>query len=268
MPITRVRRRLCLLLPGFLFSMAAGAVEPQVPDWARPGSASHTQVAPPSDFHRPSTDYPGPIGLFEGQTDVGTAAVPGSASFDGKAGRYAVTSAGYNIWYGRDEFHFLWRKVSGDVSLAATIDFPDAGGYGDRKAVLIIRQTLDDNSPEVLAGLHGTGSIQMARRLEVGARIRDMEYAIGSRGDLPGGKSPDELVPASPRRLGLEKHGDDFQLYVSVAGEPLHPFGPPMRLHLDGPFYVGIGFCSHVPDKTDRVDLTDIVLEDQAGKVH
>ena len=95
-----------------------------------------------------------------------------------------------------------------------------------------------------------------------------MEYVIGSRGDLPGGASPDDLVAAEPTRLGLEKHGDDFQLYVSVAGEPLHPFGPPMHLRLAGPFYAGIGFCSHIPDKTDRADLSDVVFETQAGKVH
>lgn len=262
-------RRVFQVLPVLVLSAAGiGAAEKQVPDWAQPGSAAHTQVAPPSDFHRPSTTYPGRIGLFDGQTDVGSAVVPGAASFDKTAGRYSITSAGYNIWYGRDEFRFLWRKLDGgDLSLAASIAFPDAGGYGDRKAVLIVRQTLEDDSPEVLAGLHGTGSVQMARRPEAGARIRDMEYVIGSRGDLPGGTSPDDLVPAAPTRPGLEKHGDDFQLYVGVAGEPPHPFGPPMRLHLTGPFYAGIGFCSHIPDKTDRADLTDVVFATEAGKV-
>jgi len=246
---------------------AQAADPPTVPDWAKPGSADHVQVAPPADFHRPSRTFTTPIGVFEGQSDVGAAALPGAASFDAAGGKYLVTSAGYNIWYGRDEFRFLWRKTAGDLSLAATVAFPDAAGYGDRKAVLIIRQTLEDDSPEVLAGLHGVGSVQMARRPERGARIRDFEYVIGSRGDLPGGKSPDDLVTASPRRIGLEKKGDDFQLYVSVEGEPLHPFGPPMHLHLDGPFYAGIGFCSHVPDKSDRAELSDVVFETEAGRV-
>ena len=94
-----------------------------------------------------------------------------------------------------------------------------------------------------------------------------MEYAVGSRGDLAGEKLPNGLVPAKPPRLGLEKKGDDFQLYVSVAGEPPHPFGPPMHLHLDGPFYAGIGFCSHIPDKADQTELSDVIFENTAGKV-
>ncbi len=240
---------------------------PAVPDWAQPSSATHTQVAPPADFHRPPTTTLTPLGRFEGQSDVGSALVPGSSSYDAKTGAYTVTSAGYNVWYVRDEFRYLWTRMSGDVSLAADIAFPDANGYDDRKAVLIIRQSLDDDSTEALVALHGGGMIQIARRPVKGARVVDLEYRIGSRGDLPGGKSPDSLVTAQATRIGIEKHGDAFQLYVSVAGEPLHAFGAPMHLHIDGPFYVGIGFCSHLPDKADTAVLSKVVLENAAGMV-
>jgi hypothetical protein len=69
------------------------------------------------------------------------------------------------------------------------------------------------------------------------------------------------------RRIGIEKHGDDFALFVSLEGEPMHQFGPPITLHIDGPFYVGIGFCSHLPDKSDTAVLSNVVLVDSAGKV-
>ena len=115
---------------------------------AQPGSSTHTQVPPPKDFHRASTTFNTPIGIFEGQSDIGTAVVPGSASYDPASKQYTIHSAGYNIWYTRDEFRYLWRKVSGDVSLAADVSFPDPKGYGDRKVVLVIRQDLDDGSKE------------------------------------------------------------------------------------------------------------------------
>lgn len=240
----------------------AGAA--QAPEWAQPGSATHQQVAPPEDFHRPSTNFDAPIGIFEGQSDVGSALVPGSASYDAAAGAYTIHSAGYNVWYTRDEFRFLWKKMAGDVSLAADIAFPDPKGYGDRKAVLVIRQSLDDGAKEVLAALHGAGMIQLAQRQEKNLRVKDMEYRVGGRGS---GASPDSLVTVMAKRIGIEKRGDAFALYVSLDGEPMHPFGPPIELHLDAPFYVGIGFCSHLPTTVDAAVLSSVVLENKAGQV-
>jgi hypothetical protein len=240
------------------------AQTPQAPDWAQPGSTTHQQVAPPADFHRPTTTFNTPIGIFEGQSDVGSALVPGSASYDAATGAYTIHSAGYNVWYTRDEFSYLWKKMSGDVSLAADIAFPDPKGYGDRKAVLVIRQSLDDDAKEVVVALHGAGMIQLAQRPEKDVRVKDMEYRIGGRG-RPGGASPDSLVTVNAQLIGVEKRGDQFSLWVSLEGEPMHEFGPPLELHFNAPFYVGIGFCSHLPTTVDAAVLSKVVLENEAG---
>ena len=237
-----------------------------VPAWAQPGSATHTQTAPPPEFHRPSKNFSTPIGIFDGQSDIGSAVVAGSASYDSGTKQYTINSAGYNVWYTRDEFRFLWKKMSGDVSLAADISYPDPNGYGDRKAVLIIRQDLEDDSKEALVALHGLGMIHLAQRAEKNVRVKDLEFRIGSRGPLT--SNPDHLVEIIAKRIGIEKHGDSFALFVSLEGEPMHQFGAPINLHLDGPFYVGIGFCSHVPDKSDTAAISNVVLENSAGKVH
>jgi hypothetical protein len=229
---------------------------PEVPDWAQPGSPTHVQVPPPTDFHRPAKTSETPIGIFQGQSDIGSAVVPGSSTYDAATGQYTINSAGYNIWYTRDEFRYLWKKMSGDVSLAADVTFPDANGYGDRKAVLIIRQSLDDDSKEAMLGEHGVGMIHLADRADKGVMMADMQYRFG--GTLAGVKA---------KRVGIEKHGDSIAIFVSLKGEPMHQFGPPLTLHFDGPFYVGIGFCSHLPAKSDTAVLSNVLLENAAGKV-
>jgi hypothetical protein len=258
------------LLSALLFAsvQCAAADAPVVPDWAQPGSATHQQVSPPTDFHRAARTTNEPIGIFAAQSDIGAAVITGSSSYDAATKQYRITSAGYNVWYVRDEFRFLWKKARGDISLAADINFPDTQGYGDRKAVLIIRQSLDDDSKEAFVALHGAGMIQLASRADKGLRIKDMEYRIGSRGGLPGGKSPDDLVTADAKRIGVEKHGDAFVLFVSVSGEPMHQFGSPIHLHFDEPFYVGIGFCSHLPDKADTAVLSKVALVNAANAIH
>jgi hypothetical protein len=249
-------------------SYFASAQNVVVPEWSLPASDTHTQVSPPSDFHRPARTVNEPIGIFEGQSDIGAALLPGRSSYNPDTKQYTIVSAGYNVWYVRDEFRYLWKKMSGDVSLAANINFPDSLGFGDRKAVLIIRQSLDDDSKEAIVALHGEGMIHLAWRSENGIRIKDMEYRIGSRGGIPGGKSPDDLITNQAKRIGIEKHGDSYALFVSLDGEPMHQFGAPIQLQLKEPFYVGIGFCSHLPDKTDAAVMTSIVLENNAGMVH
>jgi len=246
---------------------AAQTAAPVVPDWALPDSPTHKQVAPPLDFHRDAITVNRPIGIFDNQSDVGAALVPGDASYDAADKSYTITSAGYNIWYTRDEFRYLWKKMSGDVSLAASITWPDANGFGDRKEALVIRQGLNDDAVEALVAQHGAGMVHLARREIANTRIKDKEYRVGSRGGLPGGATPDSLVTLQASRIGIEKKGDTFQLWISWEGERMHAEGAPITLHLDGPFYVGIGFASHLPATLSSAKVSNVVLENRAGWV-
>jgi hypothetical protein len=250
---------LCIV-PHLLRAQAPGAPATppvDVPAWAMPGSATHKQVPPPAGFHRPSVILEKTIGIFEGQADIGGPLLPGSADYDAGAKQYTLNSASYNIWYNSDEFRFLWKKMSGDISLAADVSLPNTNGYNDRKAVLIIRQDFDDDSKEAMATLHGAGVIHLAQRPEKNANIKEAQR-IKAEISQPGEK---------PIRIGLEKRADAFGLFVSLKGEPMHQVGVAMNLHFDGPFYVGIGFCSHVPDKSDTAVLANVILENSAGEV-
>jgi hypothetical protein len=239
-----------------LAAQAPAASTPEVPAWALPGSPTHVQVPPPADFHRPSRNFDTPIGIFDGQSDIGSALVPGSASYDASTGKYTINSAGYNIWYSRDEFRYLWKKMPGDVSFAADVAFPNPNGYSDRKVVLVIRQSLDDDSKQVMVGEHGTGMIHLAFRSEKAAFMKDAEYRFAGL-----------LNGVHAKRIGIEKHGDTIAIFVSLQGEPMHQFGPPITMHFEEPFYVGIGFCSHLPVTSDTVVASNVVFENAAGKV-
>src|ERR1700681_2241795 len=161
----------------------AAPAKVEVPDWALPGSATHKQVPPPADFHRSTRTNNTRIGIFEGQSDVGAALVPGSSSYNENSRQYSIVSAGYNVWYQRDEFRYLWKKMSGDVSLATDFNFPDTAGYGDRKAFVIIRQSLDDDSKETVVAIHGAGLLHLAWRPEKGQLMK--EIRANNRRGLP-----------------------------------------------------------------------------------
>lgn len=248
----------------------AQAVEPpppppgvDVPDWALPQSATHKQVAPPLDFHRASVTQNAPVGQFDNQTDVGAALAPGNASFAG--GTYTINSAGYNIWYQRDEFHYLWKKMSGDVSLAASVNWPDISEFHDRKVALVIRDSLDDDSRTIVAAQHGNGMVHIAWRGEKTGMMTDISHRMSRQPDKSIGESGAQAIHAS--RIGIEKHGDQFQLWVSWQGEPIHPEGAPVTFKTSGPFYVGVGFTSHLAANVLTAKVSDVVVENAAGKI-
>src|ERR1700744_2765514 len=236
-----------------------------VPDWALPQSPTHKQAPPPADFHRPSVSFNTPVGQFDGQTDVGGPLVPGSASYDPASKTYTINSAGYNIWYQRDEFRYLWKKISGDASLAASISWPNMNEFNDRKVALIFRDSLDDDSRQIMAAQHGSGMVHIAWRPEKGAQMTDVEYRSQRQPVAAAGEKGPQIF--HPARFGIEKKGDAFQLYISWQGEALHPEGGPVTFHTSGPFYVGVGFTSHLAANVLTAKVSDVVVENRAGAV-
>ncbi len=142
------------------------------------------------------------LGLFEGQADVGAVTPPGTATF--AADTYTLTSAGANLWGAEDGFHFVWKKMSGDGTLTADIDFPETGAEHNphRKAILIFRQCLDAGSAYADAALHGVGLTALQFRREAGAMTEDLELS----------------TTTGAAAAGLEKRGDTLTMYV--ASEP------------------------------------------------
>ena len=256
---------LLLATPALAQSLVPPPAPPgvDVPDWALPGSATHKQVPPPMDFHRPSVAAGGAIGQFDGQTDVGGPLAPGSASYDG--GTYTINSAGYNIWYQRDEFHYLWKKMSGDVSLAGTVLWPNIDDFHDRKVALVIRDSLDDDSRQIMAAQHGNGMVHIAWRAEKTGPMTDIEYR--SMRQPRAGTAEQGPQTFHPTRFGIEKKGDAFQLHISWQGEKLHPEGAPVTFKTSGPFYVGVGFTSHLPANVLTAKVRDVVVENAVGRV-
>jgi len=96
------------------------------------------------------------LGVFDGQTDLGTVLHPGSASYDGGKS-YTVSGSGENMWRTEDAFYYVWKEVCGDVALTANLSFLQEGKDPHRKACLVIRQSLDAGAAYVDAVLHGDG---------------------------------------------------------------------------------------------------------------
>ena len=82
------------------------------------------------------------------------------------------------MWANRDEFQFAWRKLSGDFILQARIAFVGAGVDPHRKAGLIIRSTMEADSPYADAVIHGDGLTSLQFRKTKGAVTEQIESPV------------------------------------------------------------------------------------------
>jgi TolB protein len=170
----------------------------------------------------------GRLGIFEANGDIGEVGRKGSVAYDAKAGTYTVTGGGENMWFSADAFHFVWKKASGDLGLAADIRFVGEAGNAHRKAALLIRQGLEPDAAYADAVVHGDGLTSIQYREERGGPTREIQSNV-----------------KGPRRLRIEKEGDYVFLSVASAGEPLRPAGGSFKIKLAEPFLVGLGVCAH-----------------------
>src|SRR6476661_5196544 len=79
------------------------------------------------------------IGPFEGQSDVGRVTHPGSVSYDALRQAYLVTGAGRNMWGTEDDYHFVWKRLTGNFILSARAHFIGPGVEPHRKIGWTIR---------------------------------------------------------------------------------------------------------------------------------
>jgi hypothetical protein len=186
-------------------------------------------------------------GIFQADQDIGTVLNPGSIRYDPVRQTYTVSGSGGNMWFGEDDFHFVWRKITEahDLALTADIAFIGSTGNEHRKAVLMIRQSLDANSAYVDVARHGNGLTSLQFRDAAGANTHEVESNV-----------------SGPLTARLEKRGDRFYAFVSGKDGELEPAGAATQLALSLPFSVGIGVCSHDKNVTEQAMFSHVTLQD------
>jgi len=188
-----------------------------------------------------------PIGLFEGHGDVGAVLHAGSVEYDAGKRSYTISGSGENMWLATDGFQFVWKKVSGDVTLTADISFVGKGVNEHRKAVLIVRQSLDADSAYADVALHGSGLTSLQFREEKGVATHEIQASV-----------------SAPKRLRIEKRGAYFTMSLADADGKFHLAGGSTRIALKEPFYVGIGVCSHDKDVVEKAVFSNVELKGAA----
>jgi hypothetical protein len=183
-----------------------------------------------------------PVGQFDSHEDVGNPAKPGSVIYDATKQTYTITGSGVNMWAGRDEFHYVWKRMKGNFILRARVEFVGKGVDPHRKIGWIVRPSLDADSPHVNATVHGDGHASLQIRRAKGAETQRANFTA---------KSPDVIQ--------LERKGDTYTMSVANFGEM---FTKPevSEVALGDEVYAGIYVCSHNKDVYEQAIFRDVEI--------
>lgn len=191
------------------------------------------------------------LGVFTNEGSVGPTPPGVKAIFDAAKNEYTITGGGANVWATTDAFYFVWKKVSGDLALSADVQWVGTSAAEHRKAMLMIRQTLDPGSAYADAVGHGSGLTSLQFR----GATNENTYQVVAADEGP-----------RPVRLRIVRKGSRITMYFGKPGSELQPAGPVEFIGMQEPFYVGLGVCSHVATTLETAVFSNVKLEETATK--
>ena len=89
----------------------------------------------------------------------------------------------------RDDFHFVWKHITGNFIVSARADFIGAGVDPHRKFGWMVRTSLDSASANINAAVHGDGLTSLQFRRNAGAPTEEARSAISGPDVVPFGRT-------------------------------------------------------------------------------
>ena len=186
----------------------------------------------------------GTFGAFTNSDDVGAPPLKGSVEFDPSTRQYKITGTGTDIWAKADQFHYVWREMSGDFAVTATTKFL-TDGNPHRKAVIMLRKSLETDSPFVHLAIHGDGMPAVQFRNIKADNTNTVDFPVEGPGTWT---------------LKLTRQGSNITVWVAKDGAPLRELGQTVN-QLGSPVLVGLGVSSHSQEATNTVLFSDVLVE-------
>ncbi len=189
-----------------------------------------------------------PIGIFNNNKDIGKPKEAGGATYDEATQSYTLKGAGYNIWFERDEFNYLYNKITGDFVITANFEFSGKGTDLHRKIGLMVRESDDEKAASINATLHGDGLTVLQWRELRGAFMRDPEDEI--------------FTPKNNYTiLQLERTGKNIIMRAAHPGEPLQMIGPHRMENFKDSVLVGLFISSHNKDVIEQGRMWNVRID-------
>lgn len=186
----------------------------------------------------------GNLGVFTNSGDVGGPAIKGAAVFSASNGQYRITGSGSNIWAKQDQFQYVWREMTGNFTVTATMRFLGQGAE-HRKAGIMVRQSLDTDATYADVVIHSNGMPGLQWRSKPGEDTNGFDLPFDGPGTF---------------KIKLVRNGVRIYMFIGKDGTEAKEIAH-TEVSFRNPILVGLAVCSHQADASDTVVFSDVAVE-------
>jgi hypothetical protein len=183
-----------------------------------------------------------PVGIFEDHADVGNVLHKGSSNYNVKASSYQLSGSGSNMWFAKDEFHYLYSRIKGDFILQARGKFISKGVDPHRKFGWMVRTNLDSNAVMASVQVHGDGLASLQYRKLPGGDVEEKRSAV-----------------IAPDVIQIERKGNTYIMSVARFGEP-YITEEVQDINMNEDVYVGLFVCAHNKDVIEKASFNNVQI--------
>ena len=176
--------------------------------------------------------------------DVGSPAMAGTATYSGST--FTVEGAGADVWDPSDQFRFVYRQVSGDVTIIARVASLE-NVHAWTKGGVMIRESLTGNSRHAFVLASPGKGIAFQRRATSG-----------------GTSASTAVTGAAPVWLRLERNGSTFTASRSSNGTSWTQVGT-ATISMGSSVYVGLAVTSHDPAQRATATFSNVAVNQGGG---
>ena len=133
-------------------------------------------------------------------SDIGNPQIAGRSTYS--SGTFTITASGSDIWGTSDQFHFVYRPITGDVEIVARIASITTQAHRWAKSGVMIRESLTAQSRHAMMIGSAAAGYAFQRRVQTAAAVT----------------TPRARPTHPPGWVRLVRKGDLFSAYYSTDG--------------------------------------------------
>jgi Tol biopolymer transport system component len=147
------------------------------------------------------------------------------------------------MWNDRDDFHFVWKRMTGNFILSTRARFLGKGVDAHRKIGWTIRPSLESNSAHATAALHGDGLGSLQFRRTSGGITEEIRSPLA--------------VQDSDAVIQLERRDGMYLMSIARFGDTLAT-QELKGVSLPDTVYVGLFVCAHNDTVVERAAFSNV----------